>query len=67
MKTNEFENLSQEALSARAHELKQEYFALRASVLSGKDKNSASLQPLRRQIARAQTRLTHMRKAGKVA
>lgn len=61
MKTTEFDNLTAEGLAARIQELKQEYFALHTAVLAGKEKNSAALQPKRRNIARAKTRLAFLR------
>jgi ribosomal protein L29 len=55
MKPNEFQQLTPQALVAKISEMKAEYFDQRAQVLSGKQKNSAALQQLRRNIARALT------------
>lgn len=66
MKSNEFDSLPLQGLVARVQELKQEYFALRAAVLSGKEKNSASLRQLKRRVARAQTRLSYVRQQANI-
>jgi ribosomal protein L29 len=58
MKTTEFDNLPVDGLKARITELKEEYYAKRASVRAGQEKNSALLGQLKRNIARALTILS---------
>lgn len=42
-------------ISARTQELKEEYFDYKSKVASGKEKNTAKLSELKKQIARAKT------------
>lgn len=63
MKTTEFDNLNTEALSLRIDELKGEYYSKRSAIASGQEKNSASLKPLRQNIARALTTLKKLQSA----
>lgn len=60
MKTPEFRNLSATELTERIRTLQEEYFALQAAVMSGKEKNHARLRPARIDIARAQTVLNEI-------
>lgn len=57
MKMTELKQLEREELMGRAVELTEQYRKLRLDVLSGREKNTAKLKQLRRDMARVKTLL----------
>lgn len=57
MKTADLKLLERGELQARLNDLQQQYRTLRLSVLSGREKSSAKLKLMRRDIARVNTLL----------
>jgi large subunit ribosomal protein L29 len=55
MKTVDYRNMSPEELAGRLSDLRLEYVTLRARVAEGREKNSAQVKTLRREIARLET------------
>lgn len=55
MRAHDWRNLSTEELRSRAASLKGELYEARLAVESGKEKNSAKISDLKRDVARVQT------------
>lgn len=60
MKSTELRQLDLAAIAAQLSQDRAEYFAVRESIRTGKEKNHARLRFLRRDIARAQTLLQEL-------
>ena len=63
MKASEFRTLTEEELSAKGRELRDELFNVRVKRFTGQLENNAKLEQLRRDIARVETVLREMREA----
>ena len=63
-KPNEFAELTVKELEARIRELKEESFNLRLQKATGQLENSARIRQVRRDTARALTRLNALRRQG---
>lgn len=59
MDTQELTQLSKEELISRLQQARERFFHTKEQVISGKDKNHAQLNGLRRQVARICTILAH--------
>jgi large subunit ribosomal protein L29 len=62
MKMTEIKDLTMPELSAKSRDLRQEIFNLRLQQASSQLEKPARLRLLRRDIARLETRITHLRK-----
>jgi large subunit ribosomal protein L29 len=62
MKMSEIKDLTMPELSAKSRDLRQEIFNLRLQQASSQLEKPARLRLLRRDIARLETRITHLRK-----
>ena len=63
MKAKEFAAMSQEELTAKIAELKEELFNLRFRLATGQLENTMQITDVKRDIARAMTVLTQQSKA----
>ena len=63
MKAKEFAAMSQEELTAKIAELKEELFNLRFRLATGQLENTMQITEVKRDIARAMTVLTQQSKA----
>ncbi len=62
MKMSEIKDLTMPELSAKSRDLRQEIFNLRLQQASSQLEKPARLRLLRRDVARLETRITHLRK-----
>jgi large subunit ribosomal protein L29 len=64
MKMSEIKDLTAQELAAKSRDLRQEIFHLRLQQASSQLEKPARLRLLRRDIARLETRMTQLRRAG---
>ncbi|HYE31682.1 MAG TPA: 50S ribosomal protein L29 [Methylomirabilota bacterium] len=67
MKMSEIRDLTQAELLARSRDMRQELFNLRLQKASAQLEKPARLRTLRRDIARIETQLSHLRLTSKAA
>jgi large subunit ribosomal protein L29 len=67
MKFSEIKDMTQVELAAKSRDLRLEMFNLRLQQASAQLEKPARLRTLRRDIARLETRASHLRNAGKKA
>lgn len=64
MKAHDFRNLSVEELKDRVRSLQDDVYKFRMDVLTGKEKNSAHISSLKKDLARAKTVLLEKSSGG---
>lgn len=62
MKMNEIKDLTEQELTAKGRDLRQEIFNLRLQQASSQLEKPARLKTLRRDVARVETRLSQLRR-----
>ncbi len=62
MKMSEFKDMTLTELSAKGRDLRQEMFNLRLQQTSAQLEHPAKLRTLRRDVARIETQISHLRK-----
>ena len=62
MKMSEFKDMTLAELSAKGRDLRHEIFNLRLQQTSAQLEHPAKLRTLRRDVARVETRISHLRK-----